>query len=327
MGVVTAITAGAALLSAGASTAGAIGAGKRAKRAGRKAARLEDKLEGLEKSRQAIINPFEGVTSLSSMIFNTSNELSNPYNNLSVATQAAEFQAEEADIALANTLDALQASGASAGGATALAQAALQSKRGISSSIEKQEAYNQKLRADGEINLQSARMNESIRVQGQQLGEARRIQQAEAVGKEFVYGERERREGEQLNRVQAQITGAQQQQVAERASKAGYISSGIGAVGDIAGSLSGLKGGGGKTGPYGGSGVPSDRRLKKNIKLIGISPSGINIYNFKYKNNKFGKGLFQGVMSDEIPENAVIKHSSGYDKVDYSKIDVNFNKV
>jgi len=251
MGVVTAITAGAALLSAGASTAGAIGAGKRAKRAGRKAARLEDKLEGLEKSRQAIINPFEGVTSLSSMIFNTSNELSNPYNNLSVATQAAEFQAEEADIALANTLDALQASGASAGGATALAQAALQSKRGISSSIEKQEAYNQKLRADGEINLQSARMNESIRVQGQQLGEARRIQQAEAVGKEFVYGERERREGEQLNRVQAQITGAQQQQVAERASKAGYISSGIGAVGDIAGSLSGLGGGGGKTGPYG----------------------------------------------------------------------------
>ena len=66
-----------------------------------------------------------------------------------------------------------------------------------------------------------------------------------------VYGERERREGEQLNRVQAQITGAQQQQVAERASKAGYISSGIGAVGDIAGSLSGLGGGGGKTGPYG----------------------------------------------------------------------------
>lgn len=328
MGVVTAITAGAALVSAGTAVAGAVSSGKRAKRAGRKAARLEDKLESLEKSRQAIINPFEGVTSLSSMIYNTSNELSNPYNNLGVATQAAEFQAEEADIALANTLDALQASGASAGGATALAQAALQSKRGVSASIEKQEAYNQKLRADGEVNLQSARMNEAIRVQGQQLGEARRLQQADVAGREFMFSERERREGEQLNRVQAQITGAQQQQVAARASKADYIGAGISSVGNIATSLAGADlGGGGSGGPYSVSGVPSDRRLKKNIKLIGISPSGINIYNFKYKNNKFGKGVFQGVMSDEIPENAVIKHSSGYDKVDYSKIDVNFNKV
>ena len=288
MAAVTAAVAGvvgAATTVAG-TAIGASQANKQAKRAGRKAARLEAKLEGLEKSRQAIINPFEGVTSLSSMIFNTSNELSNPYNNLSVATQAAEFQAEEADIALANTLDALQASGASAGGATALAQAALQSKRGISSSIEKQEAYNQKLRADGEVNLQSARMNEAIRVQGQQLGESRRLQQADVAGREFVYGEKERREGEQLNRVQAQITGAQQQQVAERASKAGYISSGIGAVGDIAGSLSGLGGGGGKTGPYGissqastsSAGVPylgpsNDFSRFANYKPMDITPT------------------------------------------------------
>ena len=71
----------------------------------------------------------------------------------------------------------------------------------------------------------------------------------------------------------------------------------------------------------------SDRRLKKDIKLIGISPSGLNIYSFKYKDIKFGKGLFQGVMSDEIPQSAVIKHSDGYDRVDYSKIDVKFNKL
>ena len=54
---------------------------------------------------------------------------SNPYANLGVATQAAEMQAEEADIALANTLDTIRSSGASAGGATALAQAALKSKK------------------------------------------------------------------------------------------------------------------------------------------------------------------------------------------------------
>ena len=71
----------------------------------------------------------------------------------------------------------------------------------------------------------------------------------------------------------------------------------------------------------------SDRKLKKDIKLIGVSPSGLNIYSFRYKDIKFGKGLFQGVMSDEIPSNAVIKHADGYDLVDYSKIDVKFNKL
>ena len=85
--------------------------------------------------------------------------VSNPYANLGVATQAAEMQAEEADIALANTLDTLRASGAGAGGATALAQAALKSKQGVSASIEQQEAQNQKLRAQGEQQKQPQLIN------------------------------------------------------------------------------------------------------------------------------------------------------------------------
>ena len=32
-------------------------------------------------------------------------------------------------------------------------------------------------------------------------------------------------------------------------------------------------------------------------------------------------------MSDEIPQAAVVKHSDGYDRVDYSKLDVEFKKV
>ena len=67
--------------------------------------------------------------------------------------------------------------------------------------------------------------------------------------------------------------------------------------------------------------------LKKDINLIGESPSGLYIYTFEYKDKNFGKGFFQGVMSDEIPQDAVIKHSDGYDLVDYSKIDVEFKKV
>ena len=75
--------------------------------------------------------------------------------------------------------------------------------------------------------------------------------------------------------------------------------------------------------------VSSDRRLKTNITLIGTSDSGINIYTFEYK-YKFsieGVGLFQGVMSDEVPEHAVSVDTHGFDVVDYSLIDVEFKRV
>jgi hypothetical protein len=74
----------------------------------------------------------------------------------------------------------------------------------------------------------------------------------------------------------------------------------------------------------------SDRRLKKNIKLIGKSPSGINIYEFQYKvkyAQNYGTGKFQGVMSDEVPWRAVSVDKGGYDMVDYSMIDVEFKQL
>ena len=73
---------------------------------------------------------------------------------------------------------------------------------------------------------------------------------------------------------------------------------------------------------------PSDRRLKTNIKLKGKSPSGINIYSFEFKEkDKFGYGTYQGVMSDEINKEAVHVGEDGYDRVNYSLIDVEFKKI
>jgi hypothetical protein len=83
----------------------------------------------------------------------------NPYANLGVATQAAEMQVEQSDLALANTLDTIAQSGLGGGGATALAQAASRSKRGVSASIEQQESQNEKLRAQGEQQRSQALMN------------------------------------------------------------------------------------------------------------------------------------------------------------------------
>jgi len=225
------------VIAAGASIFGAVSAGKRAKRAQKEKTRLTGELDTLERNRQSIINPYEGVTDLSAMVSDLSSIASNPFDSLSVSTAASEMQAEQTDLALANTLDALRATGASAGGATALARMALESKKGISANIEQQEVNNQKLRAQGEQNLQAIKLSEAKRVQGALMGEAGRIQQADVSGKQFVYSEEERRQTEQLNRKQAQITGQAQAAAQARSDQSAAISSGLTAAGDITGAL------------------------------------------------------------------------------------------
>jgi len=177
------IIAGGIAVAGGATTA--IMAGSQAKKSRRSAERLERELKTLEANRQEIIDPSLQVQDLSAQI-------TNPYANLQVATQAAEMQATQSDIALANTLDQLRATGAGAGGATALARAAAQSKQEISASIEAQEAANAKLRAEGEAQRQQ-------RV----LSEQQRVQQARSAGQEFMFATREGRELQQLERTAA----------------------------------------------------------------------------------------------------------------------------
>ena len=189
-----------------------------AKKARGEKIKAQRRLASLEKNRQDIVNPYENVTDLSGM-------LSNPMANLGVATQAAEMQVEQADISLANTLDTIRATGASAGGATALAQAALQSKKGVSASIEQQEAQNEKLRAQGEQQLNQ-----------QKMAEAQRIQGAEAAGKEFVYGQQENRELMQLDRAQNQADNAAAQEAQSRADMMGALTGTIGGIASTAGS-------------------------------------------------------------------------------------------
>ena len=211
------LVAGSIVSGVGKVIGGLFGAG-RARRARRRAAaekrRLKGELNSLEKSRQKIMNPYSNTKDLSSLAKDLSGKLSNPYGSLSVSTAGAAMQVEEADIALANTLDTLRATGASAGGATALAQAALQSKKGVAASIEQQEAANEKLRAQGEQYLQEAQVREGVRVQGIQIQEGRRTQQADALGKTFQFNAQEKREDSKIGYTRRQITGAQQRETA-----------------------------------------------------------------------------------------------------------------
>ena len=211
------LVAGALVSGVGKVIGGLFGAG-RARRARRRAAAEKRKLKGelnsLEKSRQKIVNPYSNTKDLSSLAKDLSGNLSNPYGNLSVSTAGAAMQVEEADIALANTLDTLRATGASAGGATALAQAALQSKKGVAASIEAQEASNEKLRAQGEQYLQQAQIKEQTRLQNVNIQEGRRTQQADALGKTFMFNAQEKREDSKIGYTRRQITGAQQRETA-----------------------------------------------------------------------------------------------------------------
>jgi len=152
----------------------------------------QTKLDNIEKNRQEIVNPYANVT--------------NPFANMQVATKAAEMQAEQTDIALANTLDNLRQTGA--GGATALAQAALRSKQGITANIQQQEAQNQKLMAQGE----------------------QRMQQLQGAGKSIQMNMQENRDVRDINRLQMQMDLAQQQRAVGLATGAAALASGVGGL-------------------------------------------------------------------------------------------------
>lgn len=171
----------------GASVASAIGAKKQADDANFHARLAQENLKNLQNSRQKVINPYEN--------------LSNEYANLGVATGAAEMQAEEADIALANTLDNLRATGSGAGGATALAMAALKSKQGVSANLEQQEVANQKLRAEGQMS----------------------VNQLKAEGEKFKFQSQEQREMIELDRAQGLIDKHETQANASQAAMWGAI--------------------------------------------------------------------------------------------------------
>ncbi len=216
--ITMAISGGASLIS------GLFGAGRArraARRARKEAAALERRISNVEANRQAVIDPYANVKDLSGMI-------SNPFQNLQVATEAAEMRAREQDLSLASTLDTLRATGASAGGATALAQAASRSKANIAADIAKQEAANTRLRAQGEQQMQQM-----------QLREAGRVQQARAQGAAFKFGAQEARDVAKLNRL-AGLQDRASMQAAQYQQQAGaMMGQALGSLGSLAGAAIG----------------------------------------------------------------------------------------
>ena len=239
----------------------------------------------------------------------------NVYEDLTVNTQQAEFQRQTMQQQQANIMQGL--SGAAGGsGIAALAQSManqgqLQSQQ-ISASIGQQEAQNQRLRAQGAQQVQAGQA--AVDLQTRQ-GDAM-VQQAEFGRMSSLlgmdYGELAGARGQVQQGMQNQMSAV----AANMEMKAANKAANMGLIGDVMETA----------GPIAAAAIASDIRLKKNISKIGKSPSGLNIYSFEYKDTKYSKGLFQGVMSHEIPKEAVTV-IDGYDHVNYSLLDVEFKQI
>lgn len=166
---------------------------------------MDDSIE----SRQDIINPYAGITDLSGLARDLTSQITNPFNNLTVSTAAAKMQAEETDVALANTLNTLEQTGASAGGATALAMAALKSKQSVSATIEKQEAANDQLRAQGEAQMNREKVAASQAYDKATIQLKGRKEEADAKGEIFEFQAQEARTNQDINRYTSMYIGAQ----------------------------------------------------------------------------------------------------------------------
>ena len=293
---------------------GAIGGAKDRRAAKAAEAKSRAEMDRMKQSYmdQDLSNPYANMQNQFAGMKNQFAGMENTMEDLTVNQQEAQFMAEQQQQQQANIMDTL---GASAGGSGIAALAQQMAQQGqlanqqAAASIGAQESANQSAAAAQAGQLQQLAAQGAADVdQLSRQGQAD-VDSKIAAGEQTAQTRELERTGTLLGMAQQETAAYQQQQNDAQARMFQGISGGID---NLPGFIQGLR---------------SDRRLKKNIKIIGKSDSGLNIYVFEYINKAFGKGTYQGVMSDDIPKHAVIKHADGYDRVDYSKLDVEFKNI
>ena len=273
-------------------------------------------------------NPYADMANQFAGMKNMYEGMENRFEDMTVDMRAAEFQTQQGAQQSANIMQALQgAAGGSgiAGLAQSLAnQGQLQAQQ-ISVGIAQQERQNQMLGLQESARLDQLQKGAGMQLQqlerqgaGQadmtQRGGAAMVQSAEMQRQSTLLG----MEFGGMAGANAGVQSAYANQMAGFGAQASMLNSQVAAASNM--TSAGI---GGITGMFSPS---SDRKLKKNINKIGESPSGLNIYSFEFKDSKYGEGLFQGVMSDEVPQE-VVGARDGYDTVDYSMLDVEFKQI
>ena len=238
--------------------------------------------------------------------------MENFYEDLTVDMRAADFQAQQGQQQRANILSALRGSAGGSGVAglaqTMANQGQLQTQQ-IAAGIGQQERQNQMMAMRGAMTLQQMERQGEGQAQMTRLGGEAMVQSAEMQRQSTLLGI----EYGGMAGANAGLQQAYANQMSSFGAQASMLNSQVGAAASMwSAGISGA--------------AQSDRKLKKNINKIGESPSGLNIYSFEFKDSKYGEGVFQGVMSDEVPQEAVGTRG-GYDTVDYNMLDVEFKQI
>jgi len=265
-------------------------------------------------------NPFAGM---GNPLAGMQTEFENKFEDIGVDTKAAELAQKQFQQNQASQLEAMKTMGMTGGQVQGMANAALQQAATTRADIGGQEREGKIMSAKGAAQVQQMEADAKEKKMKAGFEVDKMIRQGQfdvdkLIGSTQLDIDKTTREG-QWKTEMAIRGGEMDLQNLDLQKQQGLMALQAGLVEGTQASKQADKNWGQRT--------FSDRRLKKNITVIGKSPSGINIYNFEYKNPEFGEGIWQGVMSDEIPQEAVIKHNSGYDMVDYNKIDVDFIKI
>ena len=240
---------------------------------------------------QKMNNPYAGVK-------NQYAGMENVYEDAKVNLQAADYAKEQSQQNMANIMSGMQASAGSsgvAGLAQVLSNQGIKQARQQSVDIGQQEQANE-LRA---------------------RGEAGRLQQLDVEG-EYQRDMLERKGQAQVEAFDRQKEVDMLDMAGKRKGYADAARDAARAAGDsfLSAAVSTMI-----------PGMPSDIRLKENIKRTGISNSGIPIYTFNYKNDN---QLWSGAMAQDLIElgrgDAVATMDNGYYGVYYDMIDVNMIK-
>lgn len=251
-------------------------------------------------------NPYAGLQ-------NYYEGMENVFEDMTVSTQAADFQMERGDQQRANIMQNLRGAAGGSGIASlaqSLANQGVLQAGQVSANIAQQERQNQIMMAKGANQIQNLeRQGMSAADMAMRGGEAM-VQQAEMSRQSTLLGV----EMSGMAGANAGVQSAYSNQMSAQGLNAQMLGAQMGMYGSAMQGLGSALSG-------------SDRRLKKNINLIGKSPKGLNIYSFEYINKDYGSGLYQGVMSDEIPKEAVSVDFDGYDMVDYNMLDVDFKQI
>ena len=201
-------------------------------------------------------------------------EFSNPFENMenrfedmTVDMRAAEFQTPQVQQQRANIMQGLRGAAGSSGVdglAQALANQGQMQNQQISASIGQQEAANQKMRAQGQLQVQKGAADiDTAKATGQtniDMARAQAAQQTDiATGQAAMEAQKYKLQGA----ADARDLTLQQKQ---------------GELSFLAGML-----GAAQANRQADTAGKSDRRLKKNITKIGESNRGFNIYSFEYK--------------------------------------------